>query len=282
MDQDLKRISSELRLPPDSRERIRAQLASCQNQKEEIPMKKAILKTRVLLIAAVVLAMTLTFAAAAIVAPQFLGPLPPAPLEEAAETFRYMANNWLSKESINGDLAFEYNKWDDFELVDNDPAFRSRRITRADGAVKMQYTAKNPADLADTLTEVALDLSWLGEHYDHVPDANFSYVVTDPMGDYAGEVFQALYAKPDGSGRVDMEIQHTSNIPIFTLLNTDRLESNHYYTTDNGYEFQITMNNGHTWVEYDTAYTMFYLHGAYLTLDEIEEILDNLHFSIKG
>lgn len=282
MERSFNRISKTLKMPEESRERVRAQLASCQNQKEEIPVKKAFLKTRVLLIAAVVLAMTLTFAAAAVVAPQLLGPLPPSPLEEVAEAFRYVSDNWLSKNSINGSLAFEYNKWDDFELVDNDPALRSRRITRADGAVKMQYTAENPADLVDTLTEVALDLSWLGEHYDYVPDANCSYVVTDPMGDYAGEVFLALYTKPDGSGYVNMEIEHTSFIPIFTLLNTDRLESAHYYTPDNGYEFQIKMNNGHAWVEFDTAYTSFYLHGAHLTLDEIEEILDNLHFSIKG
>ena len=44
MDQDLKRIASELRLPQDSRERIRAQLTSCQRQQEDIPMKKNAVK----------------------------------------------------------------------------------------------------------------------------------------------------------------------------------------------------------------------------------------------
>lgn len=67
MDQDLKRISSELRLPQDSRERIRTQLASCQRQQEDIPMKKTLLKTRIPLIAAaVILAMAFTLTAGAV------------------------------------------------------------------------------------------------------------------------------------------------------------------------------------------------------------------------
>ena len=44
MDQDLKRISNGIRLPQESRERIRAQLASCQRQQEDVPMKKTLLK----------------------------------------------------------------------------------------------------------------------------------------------------------------------------------------------------------------------------------------------
>ena len=41
-----------------------------------------------------------------------------------------------------------------------DPSLRSCRVTREDGAEKMEYTAENPANLLETLTgRVTLDLS---------------------------------------------------------------------------------------------------------------------------
>ena len=61
MERNFKRISDGLKLPQESRERIRSQLASYQKQSEDIPMKKSTLKSRVPLIAvAVVMMMALT------------------------------------------------------------------------------------------------------------------------------------------------------------------------------------------------------------------------------
>lgn len=314
MDQDLKRISDELRLPPESRERIRAQLASCQDQKEDIPMRKSVLKTRIPLIAAaVIMAMALTLTAGAAVVHFFrndiivdswedipdpadegigavgvTGPIgnPPSTLEEMIEDSRFKSDGWSSKETIGGGgLVYGYNQWDDFKLIDNDPALRSRRVTRADGAEKMEYTAENPASLVDTLTgRVTCDLSWMGEHYDYVPDGNFSYVVTDPEGGYVCELLDALYARPDGSGYVTITLSNTvtsgNDTPTYVIDGS--YETAYYYTNSGGYEFLIELDNGNIWASCDTDHASVSLYGAYLTQGEIEDILDNLQLSIEG
>lgn len=315
MDQDLKRISSGLRLPPESRERIRAQIASCQDQKEEVSVKKSVLKTRIPLIAAAVLAaMALTLTAGA-VAVQFFrndiivdswkdipdpadksnpsaftvttpggGPL--STLEKITESKRFKSDGWSSRETIGGGgLVYGYNQWDDFELLDNDPALRSRRVTRADGAEKMEYTAENPASLVDTLTgRVTCDLSWMGEHYDYVPDANFSYVVTDPEGGYVCELFSVLYASFGGSGYVNIMLSNTvtSSNDTPTYVIDGSYETAYYYTSSGGYEFLITMNNGGFQASCKTSHADVSLFGAYLTQSEIEDILDNLQLSLEG
>lgn len=313
MDQDLKRISNGLRLPQDSRERIRAQLASPPAHQEEI-MKKASFKKYIPLIAAAIVVLSLTLTAAAIIAPQFRNDIivdsisdiplpdptnpnapavvggsapngtPPRPLEDTAKSMRFKSNGFLSKETINSSLVFEYNKWDDFELLSNDPALRSRRVTRADGAEKMEYTAENPANLIDTLTErVSFDLSWIDKHYDYVPDANFSFVITDPTGGYVGEILEALYTKPDGSGYFHIELTNTfenyGNVSLYVVEGV--YETAYYYKSANGYEFLIEMHKGNTWATCRTNHGKFFLYGAYLTKDEVEDILDNLSLSLE-
>ena len=42
-----------------------------------------------------------------------------------------------------------------------------------------------------------------------------SFVVMDKRGDYASELFQALYAKPDGSGYVWVQIYHVAQADYF-------------------------------------------------------------------
>lgn len=228
MERSFNRISKTLKMPEESRERVRAQLASYAANQEVIHMRKTNLKKFIPLTAAAIAILSLTLAAA-VIAPQFRNDIivnsvddipdpastnapgmigiaspsgnPPPTLEEITESGRFKSDGWLSKETING-----FGTWDDMEVLDNDAPIRSRRVSRTDGAVKMEYTAENPIDLAETLTgRVSFDLSWMDGHYDYVPDANFSYVMTDPEGNYAGEVFQALYAKRDKSGYIRVE-----------------------------------------------------------------------------
>lgn len=72
MERNSKSISEGLKLPQESRERIRCQLASYQKQREEIPMKKTTFKSRVpLLAAAAVLMMALAWTATAAVSQIF-------------------------------------------------------------------------------------------------------------------------------------------------------------------------------------------------------------------
>lgn len=315
MERNFKRISDELKLSQESRERIRSQLASYQKQSEDIPMKKSTLKSRVPLIAVAVvimMALTLTAGAAVVVhlfrndiivssrddipmpssengAPGAVaiggpGGNPPSTLEEMIKSNRFKSDDWDVGERINGGVVSEYHRWDSVEVLSSDPALRSRRIGREDGAEKMEYTAENPASLLDTLTgRVTFDLEWMDEHYDYVPDANLSFVVSDAKGGYVSEVFDALYAKKDGSGYVDFSIENIAQADYFgqTYVIDGSYETAYYYTSTGGHEFLIELDNGNVWAKCRTSHANVSLYGAYLTTDEVEDILDNLSLTIN-
>ena len=311
MERSFNRISKTLKMPEESRERVRAQLASYAANQEVIHMRKTNLKKFIPLTAAAIAILSLTLAAA-VIAPQFRNDIivnsvddipdpastnapsmvaitapngnPPSTLEEITESDRFKSDGWLSKETIHGANVLGYGTWDDVEILDNDAPVRSRRVSRTDGAVKVEYTAENPIDLVETLTgRVSFDLSWMDGHYDYVPDANFSYVMTDPEGNYAGEVFHALYAKRDKSGYIRVELDYTAEKdPLSPSYIVDgSYETAYYYTTPEGYEFLIQLHKGHVWVKCSTNYTGVGLYGAHLTRDEVEDILDNLSLSIQ-
>ena len=209
---------------------------------------------------------------------------PPATLEETIKSNRFKSDDWVAGERINGGVVSEYHQWDSVEVLSSDPVLRSRRIGREDGAEKMEYTAENPANLLDTLTgRVTFDLEWVNEHYDYVPDANWSFVVSDAKGDYVSENFDALYAKKNGSGSVDFTIDNIAQADYFvqTYVIDGSYETAYYYTSVDGHEFLIEMDNGHVWAQCRTSHANVSLHGAYLTTDEVEDILDNLSLAIN-
>lgn len=316
MERNFKRISKSLKLPRESRERIRSQLASYQAEQEEIPMKKANFKRRVpLLVAAVVMAAALTLTAGAVTATRLfrndmivssqddipapsnedgnetayavIGPngSSPFPLDEMIESDRFKTDDWSVGEMINGGVLLDYFEWDSVEVLSSDPALRSRRVGRADGAEKMEYTAENPANLLDTLTgRIMVDLTWMNDNYKYIPDADMSYVVKDKKGNYVSEYFQALYAKPDDSGyvRISFYNQAPTRNDIQAYFIEDSYETAYYYTTPDGYEFLIRMNTGNVWVDCDTNHVNLSLLGAYLTSDEVEDILNNLSLSVEA
>lgn len=313
MVRNLKRISDTLRLTQESRERIRSQLSSCPTDQKGVPMRKRSRKKIIPLVAAIIAALSLTLAAAAVIAPQYQndrivnsrddipapdhtdpnnptgvtvtspGGAPPFTLEEMIKSARFKSNGWFSEETINGGIAYGYTKWDTVEILESGPDLRSRQVSRADGAMKMEYTAENPAALVDTLTgRVGFNLSWMGERYDYVPDANFSYVVTDKKGNYVSEILQALYAKKDKNGYVRVTVSYCAQEQELasSYVIDGSYETAYYYTTSGGYEFVITMHNGNVWVSCLTRHTDIHLYGAYLTKEEIEDILENLSLSI--
>ena len=318
LERNLKRISDELKLPQESRERIRSHLASCRTQKEDIPMRNTTLKKRIpLLAAAIVIVMALSLTAAATVADLFRNDIivssredafsdasgsgssdapgavaitgpngsPPSPLEEIAESGRFKSDDWETGERIGGGVLPDYTEWDSAEVLSSEPSLRIRRVSRADGAEKMEYTAENPANLLDTLTgRVTFDLSWLASHYDYVPDANQAFVVTDAEGGYVSECFSALYAKPDGSGYVRLDVDNIAQADYWgqSYIVDGSYETAYYYTSSDGYEFLITMHNGRVWADCNTHHASISLYGAYLTSGEVEEILDSLSLSAGG
>ncbi len=313
MERNFKHIADGLKLPPESRARIRFQLVSCPKRSEDIPVKKTTLKSRVPLIAAaVVMLMALTLTAAAAAVHLFRNDIlvssiddiplssadsdgddavavagggnPPSAWEEAVESARFKSDDWDTGDRINGGVINEYHYWDTVEVLSSDPALRSRRIGREDGAEKMEYTAENPASLLDTLTgRVTFRLEWLHEHYDPVPDGNLSFVVSDASGNYVSECFEALYTKKDGSGYVDLEFDNIAQADYLgqTYILDGTYETAYYYTSADGYEFLITMDNGNIWANCRTSHAEISLHGAYLTAGEMEDILDNLSLTIR-
>ena len=58
-------------------------------------------------------------------------------------------------------------------------------------------------------------------------------------------------------------------------------ETSYYYTSVDGYEFLIEMDNGNVWAQCRTSHATVSLHGAYLTSDEVEDILDHLSLTIN-
>ena len=59
-------------------------------------------------------------------------------------------------------------------------------------------------------------------------------------------------------------------------------ETAYYYTTSDGFEFLIRLHNGRVWANCNTSHTYVSLYGAYLSRDEVEDILDNLSLSIEA
>lgn len=310
MKRDLKRISDELILPQEIRDRIRSQLASYQKQSEDIPMKKATLKSRVPLIAAAVaVVMVLTLTAGAVVVHLFRNDIilsstekiresssenmisitapggnAPITLDEMTESTRFKSDDWDVGNSINGGIVSEYVQWDSVEVLSSDPTLRSRRVSREDSAEKMEYTAENPINLLDTMTDrVTFDLGWMHGQYDYVPDANFAFVVSDAKGNYVSESFDALYAKRDGGGYVNISIYNIAQADYFdpSYIIDGSYETSYYYTSADGYEFLIAMNNGHIWADCRTSHATVSLYGAHLTADEVEDILDHLSLTIN-
>ena len=316
MERSFKRISEEVKLPRESRGRIRSRLASHQLQQEDFTtVKKATIKRSVFVVAAVVvLAAALTVTAAAAGTRLFRNNIivssvadiptpsgnssgapmsvavgspngtPPSTLEKITRGDRYKSDDWAVGERIGDGIPLKYIKWDYAEVLSDNPVLRSRRVGRADGAEKMEYTAENPLNLLDTLTgRVMIDLSWMDDHYDYVPDANMSFVVTDEEGNYVGEEFRALYTKPDGSGYVRVELRNMAEADFFsrTYIIDGSFETAYYYTTPDGYEFLIKMHTGNVWVDCDMSHASVSLFGAYLTSGEVEDILDNLSLTVE-
>lgn len=313
MRQHFENITESVKLPQESRERIRTQLVSYQAQKEVISMKRTNHKIRASLVAAVVVMSMLAITAAAAVTYLFRNDIivpnandipisndnnnpgvvgvhtpndtPPASLEEMIESDRFKSADWANGNMIDGGVISEYSRWDFAKVLSDDPTLRIRCVGRADGAEKMEYTAENPANLVDTLTgRITFDLSWISGQYDYVPDANMSFVVTGKDGTYVSEMFSALYSKEDNSGYVRVEVYNVAQTDYFAqsyIIDGD-YETAYDYTTTDGFEFLIRMNEGNVWADCRMSNAKISLYGAHLTSDEIEDILDNLSLETNG
>ena len=313
MEQNFKRLADGVRLPEDSRARIRAQIASRAEEQEGFKMQKS--KTRLprLAVALIVIAaLTLTAAAAAVIVRQFRNdilvsgiseiPAPegdepvalavaeptgnaPHTLEEIlAMDDRISREAWENGEQLGGTTSSLYGGWDASECISSDPALSIRRITRSeDAAEKMQYMAEDPAALLPELTgRIQFDLTWLSENYDALPCDNQAYIVRDADGAFVSEFFWARYGAKDGKGWVALEALYdgTHNWGASYIVD-GTYEKAYYYTTQNGYEFLITADSGTVWADCTTDHASVSLYGAYLTTADMEQIVEHLAISLK-
>lgn len=312
MDKKLKDLSNELRLSDEARVNIRANIAAYQPESERD--KSVSFVARAPLLAAVIAVMALMVTAGAAVAMTFQndiivssrdevfaalekqgeggavaivspsGSKTPSTLEEITQNDRLKSDDWEKGVQINGGVTSEYFKWDTVQVLNDDPALRSRLITRSDGAAKMEYTAENPQNLLKMLTgRVAIKLDWIDRHYCYVPDANVAYTITDEKDNFVGEIFRALYAGDDGKSWFRVCLTNTAEeMPSDkTFIVDGSYETAYYYTSADGYEFLIKMNNGLVWVDCNMSRTSVGLFGAYLSREEVEDILDNLSLSLQ-
>lgn len=308
MEQNFKRIADSIRLPESSRARIRAQIASHEEEQEASIMKTRKHLPRLAVVAILIAAvLTLTAAAAAVVhqfrnnilisdlseIPEATDEVPmavavvepsadrkaaPTLEEELAKEPHITMEEWRNGERIG-------NVWDTSELISDDPALCIRRITRtSDGAEKMQYMAENPADLLPMLTgKIQFDLSWLAGHYSVIIPDNEACIIRDADGQFVSEYFWASYGVEGGPGWVNLDIDYdtTHNLSPAYLLE-DMLDEAYYYTTSNGYEFLITSLDGSASASCTTAQASIRISGAYLTTDDMEQIVEHLSLSIAA
>lgn len=306
MEQNFKRIADSVRLPEGSRARIRAQIASHEEQ------EASIMKTRKhlprLAVAAIIIAaaLTLTAAAAAVVhqfrnnilvsdsseIPEATDEIPmavvvkdPTRVGEAPKTLEEMLakaphitmDEWRNGEKIG-------NVWDASELISGDAALCIRRITRAeDGAEKMQYMAENPADLLPMLTgKLRFDLRWLSERYSVVIPDNEADVIRDADGQLVSEFFWASYGVEGGPGWVRLEMDYDTSYDLSPAYLVDgTFDEAYYYTTSNGYDFLITADGDSVSASCTTAQASIRITGAYLSTDAVEQIVEHLSLSIS-
>ena len=204
----------------------------------------------------------------------------PHSLEDVTEARRITADEWENGEKIGGGGS----GWDSAEVLSSDTALSIRRITREDGAEKMEYMAENPNDLVPFLSDkFALDLTWMNENYRFVPETGIAYVVRDPGGAFTGNYFSALYGAADGKGYISFELRYDTSWENSnqSYIVDSSYEEAYYYTTQSGCEFLITADSGHVWAECCTAHANVSLSGAYLTTDAVEQIVEHLALSIK-
>ncbi len=306
MEQSFKSAAEALRLPSASRERIRASRAAAPAPSAQEPERRTVRRVRIpRLAAAVVLILTLSITAAAAVSHYFRNsilvsdeneipsdlpvvvttgaPLNPAEAltEEKIARYRVKSDDWSIGEEISGGVLSGYVLWDSTEVLSSDPSLRIRRTTRqCDDAVKMEYTAENPAVLPAQLSgRATLSLDWLAERYDYVPDANSAFLVTDGDGSFVSDFFLALYRKPDSDAYFALELTDIREPDYYarSYVVDGEFEDAYYYTTPDGCEYLITLDSGHVSAECTGTYSYFNLTGAFLTKAETEALLDSLH-----
>ena len=106
---------------------------------------------------------------------------------------------------------------------------------------------------------------------------------TGPLSCPMQKVITSARTLTPGSGYVDFTIDNIAQADYFvqTYVIDGSYETAYYYTSVDGHEFLIEMDNGHVWAQCCTSHANVSLHGAYLTTDEVEDILDNLSLAIN-
>lgn len=203
----------------------------------------------------------------------------PPTLEEVTEAYTHKARGWTSEDTMGGAIRPGY-QWVSMEVADADGPIRSRYVYAESGAVKTEYTAENPRDLNAVESDcIRMDLSWVNENYSYIPNANFFYTIADEEGKYAGECFEALYAKEDKSAWFTLCYSRdpgSSNEDGSTYLVKGDYDEVYSYTTSDGFEFVIQVYGECSWAFCATKYSTISFYGGYMSQTEIENILDHL------
>lgn len=204
----------------------------------------------------------------------------PKSLEEVVQDWTAASENWLSEDSFGGRVALRLDlDWSTLEAYDAEGPLKMRLLSAGDGWTKTEYTAEDPDLFLDVETSyLHFDASWMGKAYTAVAYGN-SYFI-EKKDDVIQSIYgSALYAAGE-DGYVQYEYTYT---PYLTNGTSYIIESSYdkveVYTANNGIEAVIGTKNGNLWVTVQTDHFSLSMYGAYLTVEDAEEILDNLELA---
>lgn len=205
----------------------------------------------------------------------------PHSLEEVIESRTFKDRGWLSEETMNGSIRSE-DEWKSMEVVQAEGDIKKRYVYATNGAVKTEYTAREPSMLQDVMTgDVRIDLEGLDEVFQWVPNANIFYEITEKnhkkeVGAYCDVLYQG---EAQGSFFVlDCTNTADKNQMENAYIAADSYDQIYHYTNAAGIEFIIKVYGDCIWAESIMEHSELSLYGGYMRTDEIEKALEYIYF----
>lgn len=199
---------------------------------------------------------------------------PPKLEGKAAELTRY-AMTWDSDKYLAGSVG-TYHDWTDFEVLTGSGDVLVRNVFSDDGAVKREYTAEDPALLAEYLPDsLNINFKALREQCSVHAFANLYYAVYGPNGSFDGDSLKVVYGSESGDGWLELSCTTSPSVldtGDYAVANT--FDATYLHVNTTGLEFLITKNGDSISATCVTGNIYISVRGAYITTADMESVLD--------
>lgn len=202
----------------------------------------------------------------------------PHSLEEMTESCTFKDRGWLSEETMGGSVRSE-DEWMSMEVVQVEGDFKKRYVYATNGAVKTEYTTKDPGMLQDLFTgDVRIDFSGLDEEFQWVPNANMFYEIVERNHKEVGTYCEALYQGEAERSFFVLSCTNTAakNQMENAYIAADAYDQIYHYTNAEGMEFIIKVYGDCIWAESVMEHSEIGLYGGYMRTDEVEAVLEHI------